>query len=107
MVTLLAAGLGYGGAWAAWSTMADVHADLGGAHVLESLDSGPQASLLYDRNNKLTYSLFTEQRIDVSLAQVSPAMVQAVLAAEDQRFYKHHGLDPVRMAGAAAANIKA
>jgi hypothetical protein len=80
--------------------LAEVHADLGGVHVLDSLDSGPQASLIYDRNNKLTYSLFTEQRMDVPLSQISPSMVQAVLAAEDQRFYKHHGLDPVRMAGA-------
>ena len=107
IVTLAVTFLAFGGAWIAWRTLTGVHADLGGAHVLQSLDSGPQASLIYDRENKLTYSLFTEQRIDVSLSQVSPNMVKAVLAAEDQRFYKHFGLDPVRMAGAAVANLKA
>src|SRR5688572_1680313 len=107
MVTLLVASLGFSGAWMASSALASVHEDIGGAQVLDSLDSGPQASLVYDRNNKLSYSLFTEQRIDVSLGQISPNMIKAVLAAEDQRFYSHSGLDFVRMAGAASANIKA
>src|SRR5687768_18429427 len=93
MVTLLVAVVGFGGAWMVSSALASVHEDIGGAQVLESLDSGPQASLIYDRNNKLSYSLFTEQRIDVSLGQISPNMIKALLAAEDQRFYDHSGLD--------------
>jgi len=97
----------FGAGWFVWSTLAEVRRDLSGTRVLESLESGPQASLIYDRDNKLSYSLFTEQRIDVPLAQVSQHMVNAVLAAEDHRFYRHFGLDPVRMAGAAAANLKA
>ncbi|MDQ3069112.1 MAG: PBP1A family penicillin-binding protein, partial [Acidobacteriota bacterium] len=107
IVTLaLACGV-FGGAWFLWSTFDDVRSDLDGAEALTSLSSGPQATLIYDRENKLTHSLFTEQRIDVSLAEVSPNLVKAVLAAEDQRFYKHFGLDPIRMAGAAKANLNA
>ncbi|TXK84529.1 hypothetical protein FVE24_19580, partial [Parageobacillus sp. SY1] len=30
----------------------------------------------------------------------------AVLATEDVRFYKHHGVDFIRLAGAVVANIK-
>ena len=97
----------FGAGWFVWSTLAEVRRDLSGTRVLESLESGPQASLIYDRDNTLTHSLFTEQRIDVPLSQVSPHVVNAVLAAEDHRFYRHFGLDPVRMAGAAAANIRA
>ena len=107
IVTLALACAAFAGAGLAWTTLARVRSDLSGSRVTTSLESGPQASLIYDRDGKLTHSLFTEQRIDVALAQVSPVMVQAVLAAEDQRFYDHFGLDPIRMAGAAAANIKA
>jgi len=107
IVTLALACAGFAAAGFVWTTLAQVRSDLSGSRATMSLESGPQASLIYDRDDKLTYSLFTEQRIDVPLAQVSPVMVQAVLAAEDHRFYDHFGLDPVRMAGAAAANLKA
>jgi 1A family penicillin-binding protein len=107
IVTLLLACAAFAGGGLVWVTLAQVRSDLNGSRVTTSLESGPQATLIYDRHNKLTHSLFVEQRIDVGLAQVSPHMVQAVLAAEDQRFYDHFGLDPVRMAGAAVANIKA
>jgi 1A family penicillin-binding protein len=107
IVTLALACAAFAAAGFVWTTLAQVRSDLSGSRVTSSLESGPQASLIYDRDDKLTHSLFTEQRIDVALSQVSPVMVQAVLAAEDQRFYDHFGLDPVRMAGAAAANLKA
>ena len=93
-------------AWYGWRGMAEVRHELSRG-VLEQLDSGPQATLIYDADGTLTHTLFTEQRIDVGLAQVSPAMIGATLAAEDQRFYDHLGMDPVRVAGAAVANIEA
>jgi len=48
-----------------------------------------------------------EARIPVSLSDVPDALVQAVLAVEDQRFYQHFGLDSRRIAGAMVANIRA
>ena len=48
-----------------------------------------------------------ERRLPVRLADVPDHLVQAVLAAEDQRFYDHHGLDLHRIAGAAVANVRA
>ncbi len=107
VVTFALAAVTFVGGWFVATALAQVQGDLDRSRALTSLESGPQASLVYDRHNKLTYSLFSEQRIDVQLSQVSPVMVQAVLAAEDHRFYDHFGLDPVRMAGAAAANLKA
>jgi penicillin-binding protein 1A len=35
------------------------------------------------------------QRFEVPLDEVSPIVVQALLAAEDRRFYEHGGLDPI------------
>src|SRR5439155_27040376 len=57
------------------------------------LDTAPQATLVYDRNNNLVFSFASEDRTDVPLDDVSPAVVSAVLAAEDRSFYKHVGMD--------------
>ncbi|MGH7948452.1 MAG: transglycosylase domain-containing protein, partial [Candidatus Binataceae bacterium] len=38
-----------------------------------------------------------EQRHLVRLSQIPPALVDAILAAEDHRFYQHGGIDPVRI----------
>ena len=43
----------------------------------------------------------------VRLADVPPALVHAVLATEDRRFYGHFGLDLVGLARAALANVRA
>ncbi|HSL21992.1 MAG TPA: PBP1A family penicillin-binding protein [Vicinamibacterales bacterium] len=71
------------------------------------LRSGPQATLVLDRHDRPVFSFSAEQRIDVPLERVSPYLVDAVLAAEDRRFLKHHGLDPLRIAAAAWRNYRA
>ncbi|MFZ0886933.1 MAG: PBP1A family penicillin-binding protein [Candidatus Binataceae bacterium] len=46
-----------------------------------------------------------EQRRLVRLSQIPPAFVDAILAAEDHRFYQHHGIDPVRILKAAWVDL--
>jgi penicillin-binding protein 1B len=48
-----------------------------------------------------------EDRVPVPLDQVPDDLQSAVLAVEDQRFYAHHGIDLIRIAGAAVANVRA
>ncbi len=48
-----------------------------------------------------------EQRRLVPLSEIPPAFVDAVLAAEDHRFYAHHGIDLVRTARAAWIDLTA
>ena len=48
-----------------------------------------------------------EDRLPVSLSEVPPALINAVIAIEDQRFYSHHGIDPKGIARAMWANLKA
>jgi len=48
-----------------------------------------------------------EQRELVTLEEVPPVLVDAVLAVEDQRFETHSGIDPRRIAGAMLANLRA
>ena len=51
------------------------------------------------------YEGIWEQRRLVRLSQIPPALIDAILAAEDHRFYEHHGLDLVRIVKAAWINI--
>ena len=91
--------------WFGWRAFTEARYELAGG-TIEELDSGPQATLIYDAHGQLTHTFYTQQRIDVRLAQVAPVMIDAVIAAEDRRFYRHLGVDPIRMAGAAAANVR-
>ncbi len=70
------------------------------------IDTAPQASLVYDRNGQLVFSFASEDRTNVGLDDVSPAMVSAVLAAEDRSFYKHSGMDFVGMARALYVDLR-
>ncbi len=42
---------------------------------------------------------------DVSLDQVSPHFVDALIATEDRRFFKHKGVDPIAIARAMVRNV--
>ena len=43
----------------------------------------------------------------VPLARIPKPVIDAVLAAEDQRFYEHHGVDWLRLGGALVSNVRA
>jgi 1A family penicillin-binding protein len=44
---------------------------------------------------------------DLGIAQASPHLVHAVIAAEDRRYHSHFGIDPIGIARAMAANLRA
>jgi penicillin-binding protein 1A len=71
------------------------------------LDSGPQQTLLYDRNGRLLFTLHDEQRTDRRLNELAPSVEPAVLSAEDRHFRLHPGIDPLRIAAAAWHDLKA
>jgi penicillin-binding protein 1A len=74
------------------------------AATLAEIGPHPQTTIVYDRNNRPTFRFYIEQRVDVPLDRVSPRMVDALLAVEDRRFYRHHGLDFARIVKAAWRN---
>lgn len=49
-----------------------------------------------DRNGEVYGSFGTENRVAVSLDEISPHLIDAVLSVEDRRFYGHWGVDLVR-----------
>ena len=50
---------------------------------------------------------YSKYKAEVAYRDISPYIVNAFVALEDKRFYKHHGLDYRRIAGAIVNNIKA
>jgi penicillin-binding protein 1A len=76
------------------------------AKALSHIGEMDQASVVLDASDRLAFTIFKEQRIDVPIAHISPMLVKAVLATEDQRFYEHHGFDLFRMMSAAIANVR-
>lgn len=63
------------------------------------------ATQVYDVNGKLISKLFEENRVIVTLSNVSPFVSQAIIANEDSRFYNHFGIDPIGILRAAYVNI--
>ncbi|GIF64658.1 hypothetical protein Ais01nite_26930 [Asanoa ishikariensis] len=65
----------------------------------------PQASRLYAADGKTLITTFADlNRNDVALGEVAPVMRQAIVAAEDTRFYEHGAVDPRSVARALIAN---
>ena len=54
-----------------------------------------QATKIYSADGKLLARLYLENREVVPLSQISPYLVNAVVAVEDERFYEHNGVDPI------------
>lgn len=64
-------------------------------------------SRVYSDNNKLLAEFYLENRTPVDIANVPDMMVKALIATEDARFYRHHGLDVRGIVRALYRNIRA
>lgn len=53
----------------------------------------PAASEVYSKDNKLLGRYYTENRSNVTFKEISPNMINALIATEDNRFYEHRGID--------------
>jgi membrane peptidoglycan carboxypeptidase len=65
----------------------------------------PQTTWVYaDDGKTLITSFYDESRKEVSLDQIAPVMIDAIIAAEDNRFYEHNGVDLFGVIRAGVAN---
>lgn len=65
---------------------------------IELYDSNGTKYLSYSNNKKQSY---------VKIDNISPYVQKAFISIEDKRFYKHHGVDVIRIGGAIVANLRA
>lgn len=66
----------------------------------------PIPSKVLDKNGDLITEVGAVNREYVNYKDIPPVVENAILATEDYRFYKHHGIDPIRFAGAVLANFQ-
>ena len=66
-----------------------------------------QTSKLYAADGRFVTELGLERRTLVPLAEIPKTVQDAFVVTEDKRFYEHHGIDWIRVFGAAAHNIGA
>jgi penicillin-binding protein 1B len=72
---------------------------VGSSEEIFSLELEPELiSGLYER-------IWQERRI-VALSEVPPLLVKAIIAVEDERFYSHHGIDPISVLRASWVNVR-
>ncbi|SMC55748.1 transglycosylase domain-containing protein [Sporomusa malonica] len=64
------------------------------------------ATQVFDINGQLISKLFEENRIVVTINNMSPYVQQAIIANEDTRFYNHFGIDPLGILRAIVVNIR-
>jgi len=62
---------------------------------------------IYTRDGRLMASIGEQRRIPVRYSDLPPKLVQAFLATEDDRFFRHHGVDWQGILRAALANARA
>jgi penicillin-binding protein 2A len=53
----------------------------------------PQPTIIYDQNGKIASKISNSSIEGVGIKQIPEAMIHAVVATEDQRFYKHNGIN--------------
>ena len=92
---LIVAGAGCGFLGATMSSLPDV------ANVKPAA-----SSQIYDANGDLITTVHSEEnRLPVKLSEVPKNLQNAFIATEDNRFYSHHGIDPIGILRAVWVNI--
>lgn len=66
----------------------------------------PQATTILARNGQVLGTLYHEKRFIISLKDISRFLPMAFLAAEDDSFYRHAGIDPLAILRAAINNFR-
>lgn len=97
IIIILAIGIGIGGLFTYYIATAPA--------IDPDKLSDPFPSIVLDKNEEVVESLGSEQRTKVDYDDLPQVLIDAVVATEDSRFFKHHGIDLRRIGGAIKANI--
>ena len=103
LVLVVAGGLAAGGA--GYALYRSVAADLPDYSWLADYHP-PQMSRVYAADSRLMAELAQERRVFVPIEAMPQRIQQAFIAAEDQNFWHHRGVDPVAIARAVMVNVE-
>lgn len=67
-------------------------------------EPAPRSTVIYDPNGEVIRTVSNSKIEGVSIDQIPKTLVEAVISVEDQRFYKHHGINYLRMGRALLEN---
>ena len=105
-IILLLVGLGLVGIFALFLVYQSVKSSL--PQLITVKDYEPLlVSQVYDRNGKKIGEFFRERRTLVPYDKIPKDLVHAFLAAEDDQFFQHKGINPQAIFRAALANLRA
>lgn len=77
----------------------------GAPNITQSSLESDTSTKVYDNKNNVISRLGAQNRDYVKSKNIPSTLKSAVVSIEDRRFYKHHGVDPIRIMGAAFANF--
>ncbi|EHL96818.1 penicillin-binding protein, 1A family [Acetobacteraceae bacterium AT-5844] len=66
----------------------------------------PQMSRMYAADSRLMTEMALERRVFLPIDAIPKRVQEAFIAAEDQRFWNHHGVDPVGLTRAVLTNLE-
>lgn len=73
----------------------------------EAMNPPAQTTRIYASDGTLIAELHaTENRVIVDIKDISPHMLNAIVAIEDERFYEHRGIDPIGILRSIYVDIK-
>jgi penicillin-binding protein 1B len=80
-----------------------------GSEALKSLQSASGSALVRLEPAQIgsIYPAHNEDRILVRVEDVPPSLLEMLVVMEDRGFYEHHGVEPLAIARAAVANVRA
>lgn len=96
VAALVSAGLGY----LVFLTVTAKYQKWANEFDLEDINNLDHPCIIYDRNNQEIGRIYDENRSYVTYDQISPRMIDALVAQEDKTFWTHHGFDPMGIARA-------
>lgn len=73
---------------------------------LDKITQIPQSTIIQDRNGNELFRFFEEDRRWLTYEEISPHMIDAIIAVEDQTFWENNGTDKAGLMRAIWANIQ-
>lgn len=93
-------------AWIAFGVLTQRYEARAEEFDLKQVEQMEAASILYDRKGREFGKLFIQNRQPVPYERLPDMLVKAVVAAEDNRFYDHDGVDYMGILRAAVTNYR-